>query len=201
MLKAISKGISILFSPLLIPTYAALILLYSGFHFSMFSWEAKRFLLIVVIISTAIMPAITLTVASLGKKLQITAGNSGDLWIPMIFSALYYYLGFYLLNKMPFYAIFKVLLLSGAILIVVLMMISLRWKISYHTAAAGSLFGMVTALSLRLGANPLMLLSIIAMISGLIATARVILQKNGLIETLAGFPIGFLVFFLIFFLL
>ena len=201
MLKAISKGISILFSPLLIPTYAALILLYSGFHFSMFSWEAKRFLLIVVIISTAIMPAITLTVASLGKKLQITAGNSGDLWIPMIFSALYYYLGFYLLNKMPFYAIFKVLLLSGAILIVVLMMISLRWKISYHTAAAGSLFGMVTALSLRLGANPLMLLSIIAMISGLIATARVILQKNGLVETLAGFPIGFLVFFLIFFLL
>ena len=201
MLKAISKGISILFSPLLIPTYAALILLYSGFHFSMFSWEAKRFLLIVVIISTAIMPAITLTVASLGKKLQITAGNSGDLWIPMIFSALYYYLGFYLLNKMPFYAIFKVLLLSGAILIVLLMMISLRWKISYHTAAAGSLFGMVTALSLRLGANPLMLLSIIAMISGLIATARVILQKNGLIETLAGFPIGFLVFFLIFFLL
>ena len=201
MLKAISKGISILFSPLLVPTYAALILLYSGFHFSMFSWEAKRFLLIVVIISTAIMPAITLTVASLGKKLQITAGNSGDLWIPMIFSALYYYLGFYLLNKMPFYAIFKVLLLSGAILIVVLMMISLRWKISYHTAAAGSLFGMVTALSLRLGANPLMLLSIIAMISGLIATARVILQKNGLVETLAGFPIGFLVFFLIFFLL
>ena len=201
MLKAISKGISILFSPLLIPTYAALILLYSGFHFSMFSWEAKRFLLIVVIISTAIMPAITLTVASLGKKLQITAGNSGDLWIPMIFSALYYYLGFYLLNKMPFYAIFKVLLLSGAILIVLLMMISLRWKISYHTAAAGSLFGMVTALSLRLGANPLMLLSIIAMISGLIATARVILQKNGLVETLAGFPIGFLVFFLIFFLL
>jgi hypothetical protein len=201
MLKAISKGISILFSPLLVPTYAALILLYSGFHFSMFSWEAKRFLLIVVIISTAIMPAITLTVASLGKKLQITAGNSGDLWIPMIFSALYYYLGFYLLNKMPFYAIFKVLLLSGAILIVLLMMISLRWKISYHTAAAGSLFGMVTALSLRLGANPLMLLSIIAMISGLIATARVILQKNGLVETLAGFPIGFLVFFLIFFLL
>lgn len=201
MLKAISKGISILFSPLLVPTYAALILLYSGFHFSMFSWEAKRFLLIVVIISTAIMPAITLTVASLGKKLQITGGNSGDLWIPMIFSALYYYLGFYLLNKMPFYAIFKVLLLSGAILIVVLMMISLRWKISYHTAAAGSLFGMVTALSLRLGANPLMLLSIIAMISGLIGTARVILRKNGLAETLAGFPIGFLVFFLIFFLL
>lgn len=201
MLKAISKGISILFSPLLVPTYAALILLYSGFHFSMFSWEAKRFLLIVVIISTAIMPAITLTVASLGKKLQMTGGNSGDLWIPMIFSALYYYLGFYLLNKMPFYAIFKVLLLSGAILIVVLMMISLRWKISYHTAAAGSLFGMVTALSLRLGANPLMLLSIIAMISGLIGTARVILRKNGLAETLAGFPIGFLVFFLIFFLL
>ena len=201
MLKAISKGISILFSPLLIPTYAALILLYSGFHFSMFSWEAKRFLLIVVIISTAIMPAITLTVASLGKKLHITANNSGDLWIPMIFSALYYYLGFYLLNKMPFYAIFKVLLLAGAILIVILMMISLKWKISYHTAAAGSLFGLVTALSLRLGANPLVLLSIIAVVSGLIGTARVILLKSSLTETLAGFPIGFLVFFLIFFFL
>ncbi|GAP69723.1 hypothetical protein BA6E_121174 [Bacteroidales bacterium 6E] len=201
MLKAISKAISFVFSPLLIPTYAALILLYSGFHFSMFSWEAKRFLLIVVVISTAIMPAITLTIAGLGKKLQVTAHQRGDLWIPMIFSALYYYLGFYLLNKMPFYAIFKVLLLSGAILIVILMMISLKWKISYHTAAAGSLFGLLTALSLRLGANPLMLLSIIAMTSGIIGTARIILRKNNLGETLAGFPIGFLVFFLIFFLL
>lgn len=201
MLRKIAAYIIWVFSPLLMPTYGTILLLYSRFHFSMFSWPAKRFLLIVMFVSTALMPALTLLIS----KYRISQGTypfyRQERWIPMIFIALYYYLGFYLLNKMPIYTIFKVILLAGAILIVLLMMINLRWKLSHHMAAAGGLFGLMTALSLRLGANPIQLLTGILFISGITGTSLMIRRKHNLEETISGFPLGFLVFFLIFYLL
>lgn len=201
MLRKIAAYITWVFSPLLMPTYGTILLLYSRFHFSMFSWPAKRFLLIVMFVSTALMPALTLRIS----KYRISQGTypfyRQERWIPMIFIALYYYLGFYLLNKMPIYTIFKVILLAGAILIVLLMMINLRWKLSHHMAAAGGLFGLMTALSLRLGANPIQLLTGILFISGITGTSLMIRRKHNLEETISGFPLGFLVFFLIFYLL
>lgn len=201
MLRKIAAFVTWVFSPLLIPTYGTILLLYSQFHFSMFSWPAKRFLIIVMFVSTALMPALTLLIS----KYRISQGTypfyRKERWIPMIFIALYYYLGFYLLNKMPIYNIFKVILLAGAILIVILMMINLRWKLSHHTAAAGGLFGLMVALSLRLGANPIQLLVGIILLTGITGTALMIRRKNNLEETISGFPVGFLVFFLIFYLL
>ena len=118
-----------------------------------------------------------------------------------MFVALYYYLGFYLLNKIPLYAVFKILLLAGAILIIALMLVSLWMEISRHTAAIGAAFGLMLALALRIGLNPVQMLSGIVLISGIIGTAVMIRNDNNLWGTLAGFPLGFTVFFLIFYIL
>jgi hypothetical protein len=201
MKRKIATGINWIFSPLLIPTYITLLLLYSGFHFSMFSWPAKRFLLIVIFISTAVMPSITLLISEFGKRIGLSDRKPLDSRIALLFIALYYYLGFYLLNKIPLYAIFKILLLAGAILIVVLMMVSLWIEISRHTAAMGAAFGMMLALSLRIGLNPVQMLSAIVFVSGITGMAAMIRNDNNLWGTLAGFPLGFTVFFLIFYIL
>lgn len=201
MLRKIAAFVTWVFSPLLIPTYGTILLLYSRFHFSMFSWPAKRFLIIIMFVSTALMPALTLLISRYGIRSRTYPFNRQERWIPMIFIAMYYYLGFYLLNKMPIYTIFKVILLAGAILIVLLMMINLRWKLSHHMAAAGGLFGLMTALSLRLGADPIQLLSFIILLAGITGTSIMIRRKHNLEETISGFPVGFLVFFLIFYLL
>lgn len=201
MIKKLASGINWIFSPLLIPTYITFLLLYSGFHFSMFSWPAKRFLLIVIFISTAVMPSITILISKFGKRIVLSDRKPSDSRIAFLFVALYYYLGFYLLNKIPLYAIFKILLLAGAILIVALMLVSLLIEISHHTTALGAAFGMMLALSLRIGLNPIQMLSGIVLVSGITGTAVMIRNDNNLWGTLAGFPLGFCVFFLIFYIL
>jgi hypothetical protein len=201
MLKKIAAGITWIMSPLLIPTYAAVLLLYSEFHFSMFSWEAKRFILILTFLSTAILPAFTLAITRVGNWLQINTQKKSDHWSSMIFIGLYYYLGFFFLNKIPMYAIFKIMLLAGAVLVILLMIITIKWNISHHMAAAGGLFGLMLALSLRLGANPVLLLTSILLLSGLTGTALMVRNKHTLTEVITAFPLGFTVNFLIFYLL
>jgi hypothetical protein len=201
MINRIATSITWVLSPLLIPTYTTLLLLYSGFHFSMFAWPAKRFLLVVIFVSTALMPAITLIVSNIGKKMHVTYTTRTDNQIALIFVALYYYLGYYLLNKMPVYGIFKIMLLAGAILIVILIFISMWLKISPHIAAAGSSFGLMVGLSMRLGANPIQLLSAIIILSGITGTALLITKKQSLPEILIAFPLGFALFFSLFFFL
>lgn len=201
MIRKLANGINWIFSPLLIPTYITFLLLYSGFHFTMFSWPAKRFLLIVIFISTAVMPSITILISEFGKRIGLSDRKPSDSRIALMFVALYYYLGFYLLNKIPLYAVFKILLLAGAILIIALMLVSLWMEISRHTAAIGAAFGLMLALALRIGLNPVQMLSGIVLISGIIGTAVMIRNDNNLWGTLAGFPLGFTVFFLIFYIL
>lgn len=167
----------------------------------MFSWPAKRFLLIVIFISTAVMPSITLLISEFGKRIGLSDRKPSDNRIALLFVALYYYLGFYLLNKIPLYAIFKIILLAGAILIVALVLVSLWMEISRHTAALGAAFGMMLALSLRIGLNPVQMLSAIVFASGITGTATMIRYGNNLCETLTGFTLGFTVFFLIFYIL
>lgn len=199
MIRKLASGINWIFSPLLVPTYVTLFLLYSGFHFSMFSWPAKRFLLIAIFISTAVMPSITILISEFGKRIGLSDQKPSDGRVALLFVALYYYLGFYLLNKIPLYAIFKILLLSGAILIVVLMILSIRLAISRHTTALGAAFGMILALALRIGLSPVQMLSVIVLAAGISGTAEMIRNKYNLWGTLAGFPLGFSVFFLMFY--
>jgi hypothetical protein len=201
MIRKLAAVITWVFSPLLIPTYAAILLLFTGFQFAMFSWPAKRFLLLVIFVSTAVMPSLTLLISYLGKNLQISEQKVSDSRVPLIFVALYYYIGFYLLNKMPLYAIFKIFLLAGAILVIVLIMVSLFVKIDERMAALGGVFGMMVALALRIGYNPLLLMSAIVLISGVVGTATMIRHEQTTGSVLAGFPTGFAVFFLIFYLL
>ncbi len=201
VVKFFARMVSWVVSPLLIPTYTTLILLYSGFHFAMYSWPAKRMLLLVVFVATGVLPALTLLISEFGKKWIPSAPGMMDNRIAMIFISLYYYLGFYLLSKMPQYNLFKILLLAGTLLVALMVVLSLYRRISLHMAALGSTLGAVMAIAVRLNANPLPLLVTIVLISGVVGSALLLLRKHTLAETLAGFPLGFVHFFLLLYIL
>jgi hypothetical protein len=201
MIRKIADGFAWVFSPILVPTYITLILLSSGFHFSMFSWPAKRFLILVVFISTAVMPTLTLLISELGKNYGRPGRKAYENKVSMLFVALYYYLGYFLLNRLPLYAIFKILLLAGAILVVTITVISMWQNISQHMAAAGGALGMMLALSLRIGTNPAITLSCILLAAGLTGTALIITNRHTLPEILWGYLTGFSILFLIFYFL
>ena len=67
---------------------------------------------------------------------------------------------------------------------------NLKWKISTHTAACGIMIGILLPYSIIFHFNPLGWLSGFILLSGLIGTARLILQRNNLFEVILGFVVG-----------
>jgi len=193
----LAKGISILFHPLLIPTFGFLLLFYSGFYFAMLNWDVKRFILLIVFFSTCILPLLTIALLSMSDRFNRTMDKNTDRVIPLMFCAIYYYAGYYLLGRLPIFPVYKVFLLSTVLVIILLMVVSLRWKISNHTASIGGLTGALIALSFRLQVNTSGILMLVFLIAGLIGTSRLILKKHNPSQIYAGYALGFSVMFFI----
>jgi len=172
-------------------------MLNSGFYFSILSWEAKRFILLVVLFSTGILPMLTVAVLALNPRFDVNMQNSRDRIVPLLFSSAFYYLGYMLLNKMKAFPIFKVFMIASVLLIVVLLLVSFKWKISSHMAALGALAGTLFALSFRSGVNPVGPILLVVLVSGIVGSARLILQKHSLSQLAAGFLSGFMILYLV----
>lgn len=195
--QMIARGISLVFHPLLIPTLAFLLLMNSGFYFAMLSFNVKKIMLSVIFLSTFLLPLITIGLMSLNTRFKPDLDKSPDRVVPMLFTAIFYYIGYYTLGRMHVYPVYRVFLISSILIIVILMLVSVRWKISAHMAGIGGLIGAIIALSLRLGLNSSLLLAILIGIAGLIGSSRLILGKHTPIQIYTGFLSGFGVNYLI----
>lgn len=197
VLQASARFISAIFHPLLIPTLGFLFLFNSGFYFSVLPWALKKYMLLVVFITTCFLPALSIFILSINSKFDITMEKNTDRTLALIISAISYYIGYLFLKRLPSFPVYNILLIGSVLVHVILLPISMRWKISIHSAAIGGLIGGVLALALRLQENPVILLSSLILIAGLIGTARLILSKHTEAQIYSGLSIGFLTLFLI----
>ncbi|KJF42954.1 phosphatase PAP2 family protein [Draconibacterium sediminis] len=197
MSEKIARIISVIFHPVLIPTIGMFLLLNSGFYFDLLLWEAKRFVLLVVFFTTCILPMLSVAVLSLNPRFDINMPGNRDRLIPLLSASVFYYLGFILLRKVQAVPEFKLFMLASVLVLVVLLVVSLKWKISNHMAAIGGLSGTLFALSFRNGVNPVYSVLIVVLLSGLIGTARLILGKHDLKQLVAGYGLGFIVLYLV----
>lgn len=193
LLHRSARATSIVFHPLLIPTLGFFLLFNSGFYFALIPWSLKRFILLVIFLSTCLLPALTIGLLSLNQRFDINMDKSTDRVLPLIFSSLFSYVGYMILQRIPIYPIYNLFIVASILVQIVLLIISLRWKISAHSAAIGGLTGGFLALSLRMNENPLMILSLLFLIAGFVGTARLILEKHTNIQVYAGFLLGFLI--------
>lgn len=190
-----AKIISTIFHPFLVPTWGFLLLLYSGFHFSLLNWEAKRFLLLVVVFTTAVLPLLSVALLALNKNFDVSMQNRQDRIIPLLSSAFFYYLGFQLLSRVKVFPVFKLFFVASVLLTVLLLLITFKWKISLHAASIGALTATIFALSFRSGNNPMLAVLSVVLISGAVATSRLILKKHDLWQIVAGYGLGFSVLY------
>lgn len=191
MSEKFAKIISGIFHPVFIPTLGMVLLFNSNFYFSMLSWEAKRFVLLVVFFTTCILPLLSMAIMALRPNFNIAMPEGRDRILPLLSSSVFYYLGFMLLSKIPTVPDFKLFMLATILVTIALLVISFKWKISLHMAAIGGLSGTLFALAFRSGVNPVYSVLIVVVVSGLIATARLILKKHDVWQLLAGYALGF----------
>ena len=121
--------------------------------------------------------------------------RSQDRIIPLLSSAVFYYLGSVLLGRMRAFPVFKIFLIASILVIVIVLLISFKWKISNHMAAVGGMTGTLFALSFRTGVNPVWSLLFVVLVSGVVGTARLVLGKHDLKQIVAGYAVGFLMLY------
>lgn len=197
ILSTTAQVTSIIFHPLLIPSLGFLLLLNSNFYFALLPWSVKKSMLLTIFLSTCILPALSILILSMSPKFDLNMEKSTDRILPMLLSSVFYYLGYLVLERVQVYPIYNLFLIAAILVQIALIIVSLKWKISAHSAAIGGLIGGVSALSFRLQENPVLILSLLILVAGLVATSRLILLKHTSSQVYAGFTLGFFIIGLI----
>ncbi len=190
-----SKSISVIFHPLLMPTYALIIIFNSGTHYSYIPPEAQKIIYVLIFLTTFLIP-VSIIPFLLQLKLISTfqLNERKDRIIPLFVTAISYYFSFYLLNQLPFHVpqFIKILILASAILIIINLFINLKWKISSHLIGISGLLSLIFIYAIVFYANLLYILVLITLISGIVAFARLKLNAHSPQQIYSGFLLGFL---------
>jgi len=197
MMQKLAKAVSYIFHPLLMPTFGFLLLVNTGFYFALISDEIKKFILLIVFASTFLLPLISTGLMIFVSRFKLNLDKSSDRIFPLLSTAVFYYLGYYFLGKAPIYPIYRIILMTCILTIIILLIISTRWKISAHLAGIGGLVGAFLSLSIRLNINSSVLLSTLILVAGLVGSSRIILGKHTPAQVYTGFLLGFGVNYLI----
>lgn len=196
-MKTFYKAITVIFQPLLMPTFGMIILMNMTFFVGLpplWRWIS----IIGTFIFTAVLPAIPILV-------MLRKGEINDLFIskkeertmPYLISFLaYVFWSMFMWRTLQFPMFIVAMGIGSAISIIAITIINLKWKISAHLGGIGGLTGAVFGVCYRMAINPLLFLIVILAISALVALARMELKAHTPGQVLSGFVVGFLAVFL-----
>jgi membrane-associated phospholipid phosphatase len=205
-MKNVAHVISWLFLPLLMPIYALLIAMFipsleqSYFQNDTLFWmdEGHKFAVISMFtIFSLIAPGITLILLMRSKAIStIEVDNQKERFIPLAITAIYcLILALFLLVKAPNHILpssIYALPWGGFVGISLAGFINRYTKISLHGIGAGMLVGFLMAYFNNQVEYSFEIIVIAVIISGLILSARLILNKHTLKQVYYGFLLGFL---------
>lgn len=191
-MKSFYKIISLVFQPLLIPTYA-MILMMNMDIFTVLPILWRWIAIGGTFIFTGVLPALPII-------LMLKRGDINDLFIskreertmPYLFTFMaYVFWALFMWRTMQFPIFIVAMGMGSAISIFIIVFINLKWKISAHAAGMGGLCGAVLGVCYRTAINPVILIAIILFISALVAFSRLELKAHTPGQVLAGFVVGF----------
>jgi hypothetical protein len=188
--KYLALFVSGVFNPFLIPTIGLLLIMSYIPGVEFFSMKLKFVMMVVVFLSTCIMPLIFITLGNLRHDFGKGAIHSFDKALPHLFTAMCAFLGSQFLGKLPIPGIFRIFLLGICLIMIFPAIISFKWKISEHMLAFGGLLGTLLALNFKFGMNFLWLIVGVIIISGIVCSARMYLEKDSQNQLYGGYLMG-----------
>lgn len=201
-LKLGSQIISVIFFPGFLPIYGLLIIFNAP---TLFAYELavrygslKGVILLLAFVNMTVVPVAIMPLLKYRNIISSYSMNvRSDRIVPMAVGSL-----MYLVTTIIFYSfhiphIIQSFVLATTILSILILLITLKWKISIHSAGLGSLLAMVMALSVRMYANLAGLWIAIILITGLVMAARLYLKSHKPSQIYAGFALGFITMWLV----
>lgn len=195
-MKTFYKIISLVFQPLLIPTYAMLLLMNMDV-FSPMSLLWRSIAIIGTLLFTGILPAVpVLLLMKRGEVHDLFISKKEERTMPYLFSFMaYVFWALFLWRTMQLPLFIVAMGMGSAASIFIIVFINLKWKISAHAAGMGGLCGSIFGVCYRTAINPIWLFALILFVSGLVIFSRLELKAHTPGQTLAGFVVGFVMVF------
>ncbi|OQX80054.1 MAG: hypothetical protein B6D61_02560 [Bacteroidetes bacterium 4484_249] len=200
MEEKIAKIISVIFHPLLIPTFTTLILFNINSYISLLiPYEAKLLILAMIFITTFLFPLLFIFIMKrrgIIKSLQIETRE--ERVYPFAITAIFYFISYQMVRQLQISEIYYLFLLGSTFLIVVALLINFYSKISIHMIGIGGLLGFLIGLSIRINTDVIILIFIVTLIAGFIGFARLKLSAHKPIQVYSGFIVGAIIMLIIF---
>jgi hypothetical protein len=200
MEKRLAQIISVVFHPLLIPTYGILLLFSINTYFTFqLLFKARVILTLMIFSSTILIPLILFTIfLHKGMISDFYMKTKEERQYPYLSLTLIYFLLYILFSKTELHPIFSFFLLSTTVVVFAVFFFNLRWKISVHSAGMGGLTAFMIGLSYRLQTDLNLFIGIVILCSGLVGYARLNTNSHKPSEVYYGYLVGFAVFIVMF---
>ena len=196
----LSKVISFFFHPIFMPTYAIFLLFAFSPLFSDFMSMSQKIQIVqMTIIFTLLLPIFSVLIL---KKFNVVTSiymekREERRW-PLLFTIIWYYLLFRLLDSIHIQYIVIQLLFGAMLILLLAIIVSNFWKISLHMLGVGGVLGAFLAIHTLFGGNIFLIITLL-FCAGLVGFARVNENAHTLKQVYLGFLVGFCTEFLIFY--
>ncbi len=195
MEKTFARALSVLFHPLLVPTYFLLILFRLPFFNLLYiPVKIKMLVLLFVFVLTFVLPTLV-TVGMWFLKLidSMEMRHRHERTLPMIAIAIFFYFAFYGLSKLAVFRLATMFLLGSTALVLVGLGVNYFFKISQHMIAWGGLTGALIALGLSWHITLYFWLFGVILASGITGYARLKTASHTSFEIYSGYLLGMVV--------
>lgn len=194
-----AKVMSVLFHPLLLPTYTFLFISGTGIHLSTRETKVRLTLALLVFITTFLIPMmVVMVLKTLGIVRTLEMPGRSERTLPLLLSGVVYYLSyrFFLRYNLP--VEYSLVLLGATAMILIAMFVNLRWKISIHMMGIGGVTGILHGMAQYIPNQVFVSLVIVIAIAGLLGFSRMVAGSHKPGEIYTGFLTGYLLFVILF---
>jgi membrane-associated phospholipid phosphatase len=192
--RSLAKLLSIVFHPLLLPTYLfAFILYYMPASMLALPMQSRWLVLVMIILSTFIIPSAgAYVMVRMGRLDSMEMDQREQRGLPLLFTSACYGVTAYLLYKeKAFDDILFFMMGIIAVSVFVTYLVSQFWKISAHSVGVGGALGILLMLNMVMPAAGLNLSLLIAIIlTGAVLSARLALHAHTPEQVYAGAGCG-----------
>ena len=193
MSRQIARFLSVVLHPVLMPTYAMLMIFQLNTYFVYNTpLLSKIQLFIVIVFNTLIMPiVISYLLITKGYIRSFEMQKRQERIIPFVSNFILLMIAYYMLYQIGLARQFLSLLLGAAASVAIAIIINLKWKISIHMIGIGGVAGALYGMSSFLLIDLRIPLLITILVAGLVGTARLSLGAHHPLQVYAGFFVGF----------
>lgn len=193
MLNKISKTLSVVFHPFMIPIYVMIILLFTDTVHSYYPWRVKVYLLWSVALYSLVLPVLTLALLKRLRRLRNKRLSKREFTIiALLVGATCYILCAITMMKAPSLSIFRKIAMAG-VLCELFCLASLPFaRISTHLTAMGAVVALFAMLNILGETSLFWVLLLTILCAGVLASARLYMGRNRSRQLFVGFICGFL---------